>query len=779
MPGKLEIAETWSRRLGLARSALLGTARDADHQHYALLDGVDGSFTLSLGPVDVQEALDWTWSARLATHVAVEDEIVVARQVAVRAPVLRFNRSQVDRNLEAFLSTLLDKRIEPPVDIVEHVIGCFRSHRYVAAAAGLDATEALETFLAIMAQEINGRAETDGRVERKDRGQLPADHEDRIREELQYSRLAGRRAQLALTMRHAAGMVFQEAHAELISEPIEPQLFGLAPVPAGATRPRFGAYYTPPGIARTLADLAVADHLHKDSLRIVDPACGSGIFLCEVLRALERRGYRGRVEVLGFDVSPTATAMARFALDYGDFDEWPAVTIAVKTADFLQISERLMADIVLMNPPFLAMPSMNVELRERLKTILGDALRYRPDLSMAFTSLALQHLRPGGTLATLLPVGALSQTGGVRWRDDLLRDSDVELVAVLGEHGLFRDAIVNVASLVLRKADRRGQKETTMLWSSQKRGASSAALRRLRQWQNGNHNTGRTIDWSIYELPRRQLASRDDWTPRPYSLGDLPYRLIETPGIVTVESLFQVELGARAGTFGSALRIDSSEYDRLPAKEKRLFRPVAETRSIRNGRVQPLTWIFYPDAPMAAGAIEQAAPVFYARRLANLGLSPDGVVDLERARRDTNLRRRPRLVVRAFIGPDSFAVDPDGAFVVVQGYSWLPKEPILDAPFDLMDLLSDYACVMNSRVFFMLLRENGRIVSGGQVDGAKNQVRRVPLPDLATMYLDTPDLEKLARTLRSMDMSERPSARMRDAFAAAAYRTRVEEWSIG
>src|SRR5229473_8614223 len=98
MPGTLEIAEALSRRLGLARSPLLGAARDADNQHHALLDGVDGSFALSFGPFDVQEALDWTWSAQLAMHVAVDDEMVVARQVAARAPVLRFNRMQVDRN---------------------------------------------------------------------------------------------------------------------------------------------------------------------------------------------------------------------------------------------------------------------------------------------------------------------------------------------------------------------------------------------------------------------------------------------------------------------------------------------------------------------------------------------------------------------------------------------------------------------------------------------------------------------------------------------------------
>ena len=775
----LEIADNWSRRLGLARSPLLGDARDVYQNHHALFDGVDGSFSLSGGPIDVGEVLDWTWSSQLATHVLIEDDAVVARQVATAAPMLRFKREQVDRNPEAFLSSIVAKRIEPPVDVVQHVVGCFRSHRHLVAAAGLNATQALDTFLAVMGEEIDGPNDADqrGQFAAAARALLPADHEVRLREELRYSRLAGRRAELALTMRHAAGMVFQEAHADLLTEPLQPQLFGLAPVP-GRSRTQLGAYYTPTGLARTLADLAVADHLHKPAMRIVDPACGSGIFLCEVLRALERHAYQGDVELIGLDVSASAIAMARFALDHGGFMDRPGVETKVRVCDFLLLEEQLDADVILMNPPFLAMPEMDSQVRARLKQILGDAFRYRPDLSMAFTSFAQQHLVPGGTLATLLPAGALSQTGGIKWRDGLLRGNEIELVAVLGDHGLFRDALVNVASLVMRKADEPLEVAPTMLWASQKRGASSAALRRLRRWVAGSQHPERTIDWSIYPTPQRLLADRDDWTPRPYSLGGLPERLIETPGVVAVENLFHVELGVRPGVTGSALQIETADYERLPARERKLFRPVAETRSIRNGRIQPVTWIFYPGEPMTAAEIQRVAPTFYARHLERLGLAANARVNLERARGETNRARRPRLVARAFIATNSFAVDEDGSHVVVQGYSWLPRQALLGAPFETVPLLHDYAFLLNSRLFFALLRENGRIVGGGQVDGAKNQMRRVPLPDLAAMYLATPELEAQARALRELDARERPAAPLLDAFTAAAYRTRVEEWSV-
>jgi adenine-specific DNA-methyltransferase len=772
----LEIAEDLSRRLGLARSPLLGGDQDAAQNHHALLDGVDGSFSLSGGPIDVRAVLDWTWSSQLATHVTLETDTIIARQVAGIAPVLRFRREQVDRNPEAFLSQIVAKRVEPPVDVVQHIVSCFRSHRHVAAGSGLDAAQALDSFLAVMSEEIEDR--NDAALEALvARTLLPPDHEERLREELRYSRLAGRRAELGLTMRHAAGMVFQEAHAELLSEPVQPELFGLAAIPGRPSRTQLGAYYTPPGLARTLADLAIAEHLQKPALKIVDPACGSGIFLCEVMRALERRGYEGNVELIGFDVSMSAITMARFALRHGGFMDRPGVVTSAQVGDFLLLEEKLNADVILMNPPFLAMPEMDGPTRGRLQQILGDAFRYRPDLSMAFTSLAQDHLLPGGTLATLLPAGALSQRGGIKWRDSLLRGNEVELIAVLGDHGLFRDAMVNVASLVLRKVGEPLESAPTMVWASQKRGASSAALRRLRRWAAGKRHPERTIDWSIYHA-KRLLVDRDDWTPRPYSLGDLPQRLIETPNVLEVEDLFHVELGVRAGKSGKALQIDAADFERLPTRERKLFRPVAETRSIRNGRIQPVTWIFYPDRPLTGLEIKRVAPTFHARHIEPLGLVPDALVDLERARRDTNIARRPRLVSRAFISTDSFAVDEDGSHVVVQGYSWIPGDALLGGPFDIVPLLHDYAFLLNSRLFFALMRENGRIVGGGQVDAAKNQVRRVPLPDLAAMYLETPELEAQARALRHLDARERPGPPLLDAFAAAAYRTRTEEWSV-
>ena len=732
-----------------------------------MFDGVEGSFALSTEHVDQKTAMDWTWSSQLNVHVELEDTSVFAHQVSQRSSPLRFELDQVESNLERFLDTLVSRKIDPPTSIVDHVVQCFRSHRRVAADSGLDANDSLTTFLALIDNIIDKeRVVSDKR--------LPPEHGERLREELSYNRLMQRRADLSLTMRHAAGMVFQETHAELSAEPLQPQLFGLAPAPSRSTRNRLGAYYTPPGLARVLSDVAVAPHIDQSKLRIVDPACGSGIFLSEILRSLQRHGFSGSLELVGFDVSLGAIEMARFALKHNDASR--SAKIRLEPVDFLCLESPLEADIIIMNPPFVSAPDLEPALRERARQILGGAFKNRPDLSMVFTSLGLSHLKEGGTLATLLPSGVLSQRGGATWRSKIVEASDLELLAVLGDHGLFRDAIVNIAALVLRKTIEDKRIKPVMLWASQKRGASSAALRRLRRWYDGDDKPDRTIDWSIHRASRRTILNNDDWTPRPHSLGALPDLLRLTDHVVSVDQLFRVELGIRAGKNKSSLQISTASYQRLPKRERSFFRPVAETRSIRNGRIQPVSWLFYPESPMTADEILRVAPTFFNQHLSSIGFSKDAHIDLERARRDTNLSFAPRIVSRAFLSTNSFAVDANGSHVVVQGYSWLPRSSLRDSAFEIVDLLADYCLILNSRIFFMLLRETCRIVGGGQVDGAKNQVKGISLPDLPALYLQSPEMKVLADKLRRLDEVEQPSLQELDEFTAATYRTRREDW---
>ena len=126
-----------------------------------------------------------------------------------------------------------------------------------------------------------------------------------------------------LAMRHASGAIFQEAHYELVST-LSPDLFEFVE-PARSKPKRGGVHFTPPLIARALAEQALARLSNisaRERITVADIACGSGAFLLEFLRALERVHYNGQVTIVGRDSSVIATDMARFVLGISA-NEWP------------------------------------------------------------------------------------------------------------------------------------------------------------------------------------------------------------------------------------------------------------------------------------------------------------------------------------------------------------------------------------------------------------------------------------------------------------------------
>src|SRR5207248_9583123 len=97
------------------------------------------------------------------------------------------------------------------------------------------------------------------------------------------------------------------------------------------------------------------------------------------------------------DLSHAAILMARFALHAGSIDWQPdgGIEIDVQVADALNPGVIPAADLIVMNPPFLAWPMMDKGQRAAVAQILGAFAKHRPDLSMAFVTSALNAVRHG------------------------------------------------------------------------------------------------------------------------------------------------------------------------------------------------------------------------------------------------------------------------------------------------------------------------------------------------------------------------------------------------
>jgi adenine-specific DNA-methyltransferase len=781
------ITNPWAQQLGLTATPLFGRERpDANHQHLALLDGVRASFLLSSdSSEDISAAPDWAWSSDVRHHILLKQRQIVVTRTSGSKTI--FERASVESRLAEFLRYLeLDSDSQKIVGVIDHLIRLFRQHRTTLRQAKMSSVSDLQSFLYLLAiseeqDSLSAHHHGEGLIEKYSLGdfdptQLSDSYVFRFVEAVRLSSTSMRRLLTPLTVRHAGGALFQEAHAEILSDPIQMTLFGLAN--AAQQRldlSRLGVYYTPPGLARTLTEIAIEPHLNRDVIKINDPACGSGIFLCEAIRVLQRRKYAGKVVLFGHDISHSAVQMARFSIACALLD-WPGhqVNWNVESADFFDaLITRHRFNVVLMNPPFLSWEALTSEQREFVRDVLEDKYAGRPDLSTAFIQESLTHLSPGGTLATLLPRGVLDSKSGRKWREALLSKNDVRLIGTFGEHGLFRHAMVSIGAAIFER--KRPDAATVMVWADERPNSAEGALRALRrQLATNNLIDERSANWSIYSMKSRDLATRKTWLPTPNALGGT-LDLIEKKRLPRVEQLFTVRQGIKTG-LNEAFIISDDELKVLPSKEMRFFRRVVNGEDIAGGHIRSSMNIFYvPNLFTSKKQLLDEVPVFGRKLLAYENslkrrprTNPQRWWEPVWPRKDL-AARTPRILTKMFGGLNMAAPDAKGEFLPLQAFAWMPNHLALNVGEGLEEAALWWYCrILNSRIFFLLRREfAAAITSGGQLDVSPKYVGDVPIP--------TPGRDDLI-SLASIGEPDLAASWQNDEIVAAAYGTHIELW---
>ncbi|MBK8252636.1 MAG: N-6 DNA methylase [Polyangiaceae bacterium] len=255
-----------------------------------------------------------------------------------------------------------------------------------------------------------------------------------------------------------------------------------------------GAVYTPPFLAALLLDQAMPYSEMTGRERILDPACGSGVFLVGAFRRLvqhwrSRNGWAkpsvGLLKsivsesIFGVDLDSSAVDLAAFSLALAICDSLkPEVIWSALQFDRLR-DRNLIAgdffdqlvvvkgpkptivphgplgapfDIVLGNPPFSA------ALTPQAQRIDGVFRRERgslPDKQSAYlfleTSLVL--LAEGGRLCLVQPAGILYNSKPERFRASMLKRVQLEVALdFVSIRGIFARADTKVVALLIRRA---------------------------------------------------------------------------------------------------------------------------------------------------------------------------------------------------------------------------------------------------------------------------------------------------------------------------------------
>ena len=753
-----DIAGALAQRHGLARVRLFDDGTGPAGSHDVLLDGPYGSFAVSTTdePIPHWEAASWAWSSDVAHHVVVTQGMVTARRWDQPSQARSYTLKEAMRSPGAFYEDMRRDRAGEARGIVAQSLTLFRNVRVVVRQRGGTDEQAVIAYLHALAL----LAATDERINSSlpiiphlpghdpDVGPALGDLQSAMSgfawAEMDGLRL---RAWASLSLRHASGTIFQEAHHILVSVP-EPNLFGYVdPLPAKVRRG--GVHFTPPTLARSLAEQALAglgELGTRRSITIADYTCGSGAFLVECIRALDRAGFKGETSVVGRDISLRAVLMADFVLrrTMEGLDGKLPYRVDVKVGDAL-LDELPEADLVVLNPPFAAWNDMKGENRALVREIVPEASR--PDLGMAFVTRALSCLRKGGALAAILPARVLEGATNRGWREELSQAHTISFVATFDDLSLFRNAIVRIGAMVCTLG--RAAEGTLVLRAGQGAGSTADALRGLRKGElTGDADIARSgwsldrVEGGLDRVPRiRSLAQRGSL------VNEVPTATTRPGPGTTVADLFEVYQGVRSGANESFV-LSRDEWLALPANERRWFRKTVTSKGISAGRVIEHVYLFYPydgirTALRTEAEVRDAVPAYFSRYLAPFkpGL-------MERARPGPGRwwllgERRPRLSAEAplivskyFAGPQGFALDVEGAGMLLQGFAWFPKPSLAQALGRVAGegvpaVAKAYLAILNSDTFTKLVEDAYPPMLGGQRDMSKRYMDPLPLPDLS------------------------------------------------
>ncbi|RMH42628.1 MAG: class I SAM-dependent methyltransferase [Deltaproteobacteria bacterium] len=211
---------------------------------------------------------------------------------------------------------------------------------------------------------------------------------------------------------------------------------------AHARRLALGQWFTPPAVA----DLALALAGARPGMRLLDPACGEGVFLA-------RAAALGITDLHGIEIDPDAAGAARglapgARVECGDLFDVPA-----GGGDY---------DVVVGNPPYVRQERLSAAPKRRVRARLAadwpdlsprdlDRLVGRGDLASACVARALRLARPGGRVALVLS-SALVDAGyaDALWRL-VARHGRVLAIVDAPRERWFADAAVNAVVVVLQR----------------------------------------------------------------------------------------------------------------------------------------------------------------------------------------------------------------------------------------------------------------------------------------------------------------------------------------
>jgi len=221
---------------------------------------------------------------------------------------------------------------------------------------------------------------------------------------------------------------------------------------------RTGRVYTPAPLVARILDAAGYAGSRIANSAVLDPACGDGQFLAEVVQRILDETPRGRQlealqQVHGWDTDTEAVAACRDRLDalvapFGLAVDW---NVRVRNAldGFAGPNEdRSRFDFVVGNPPYVRIQHLNDADRQLVQTHFQFCQVGSTDLYIAFFELAFSRLTPSGTVAFITPNTYFHTVTGRALRTHLAEGRRLRQLVNFGHRQVFPSATTYAAITV-------------------------------------------------------------------------------------------------------------------------------------------------------------------------------------------------------------------------------------------------------------------------------------------------------------------------------------------
>jgi len=247
-----------------------------------------------------------------------------------------------------------------------------------------------------------------------------------------------------LTLLKGIDFKLEDSKSDLLGDAYE---YLIGEFAAGAGK-KGGEFYTPAQVSRLLAQIVSVDKKRVRS--VFDPTCGSGSLL------LRLKDYTEVTDYYGQELNPTTFNLARMnmILHGIHFDHFKIRQGDTLTED---LHPDLKAEAIIANPPFSAewKGEDDPQLAHDDRFSQYGRLAPKKKADYAFVTHMLYHLSDSGTMAIVLPHGALFRGGAEEHIRKYIIEKQNYLDAVIGLPGnLFYGTSIPATILVFKKCRR-------------------------------------------------------------------------------------------------------------------------------------------------------------------------------------------------------------------------------------------------------------------------------------------------------------------------------------